>query len=88
MAKRLRKQREHVLRFLYVDGLDATSDQAERMLRPAVITRKTSGCNRTERGAEVHSILASILVTCRQRAISAVDFLVKVQRATDCSIPS
>ena len=41
LAKRLRKQREHLLRFLYVDGLDATNSQAERMLRPAVITRKT-----------------------------------------------
>ena len=81
LAKRSRKQREHLLRFLYVDGLDATNNQAERMLRPAVITRKTSGCNRTPGGAEAHSILASILVTCRQRALSAVDFLVKVQRA-------
>jgi transposase len=58
------------------------------MLRPAVITRKTSGCNRTEAGAKTHSILASILVTCRQRAISAVEFLVKVQRATDGATPS
>jgi transposase len=86
MAARLRQQREHVLRFLYVDGLDATNNQAERMLRPAVLTRKTSGCNRTE--AETHSILASILVTCRQRAISAVEVLVKVPRATDGAIPS
>jgi hypothetical protein len=68
------KQREHVLRFLYVDGLDATNNQAERMLRPAVITRKTSGRNRTEAAAKTHSILASILVICRQRAISAVVF--------------
>jgi hypothetical protein len=30
LAKRLRKQRPHVLRFLYVDGLDATNNQAER----------------------------------------------------------
>ena len=82
------KQREHVLRFLYVDGLDATNNQAERMLRPAVITRKTSGRNRTEAAAKTHSILASILVTCRQRAISAVEVLVKVQRATDGAIPS
>jgi transposase len=88
MAKRLRKQREHLLRFLYVEGLDATNNQAERMLRPAVITRKASGCNRTEGGAEAHSILASILVTCRQRALSTVDFLVRLQRAMGRAIPS
>jgi transposase len=79
-ARRLRKQRPHVLRFLYVEGLEATNNQAERMLRPAVITRKTSGCNRTEDGAEAHSILSSVLVTCHQQAIPILDYLVKLQR--------
>jgi len=79
-AKRLRKQRPHLLRFLYVEGLDATNNQAERMLRPAVITRKTSGCNRTAGGAETHAILSSVLVTCRQQAIPILDYLVKLQR--------
>ena len=79
-AKRLRKHRPHLLRFLYVDGLDATNNQAERMLRPAVITRKTAGCNRTDPGAEAHAILSSVLVTCRQRAIPILDYLVKLQR--------
>ena len=79
-AKRLRKHREHLLRFLYVDGLDATNNQAERMLRPAVITRKTGGCNRTDGGAQTHSILASILTTCRQQGFSILDALVKIQR--------
>lgn len=81
-AKRLRKHRPHLLRFLYVDGLEATNNQAERMLRPAVITRKTTGCNRTAGGAEAHAILASVLATCRQRAIPLLDFLVKLQRAS------
>jgi transposase len=82
-AKRLRKHRPHLLRFLYVDGLDATNNQAERMLRPAVITRKTTGCNRTDGGAEAHAILASVLATCHQRAIPILDFLVKLQRASE-----
>ena len=79
-AKRLRKHRAHLLRFLYVDGLDATNNQAERMLRPALVTRKTGGCNRTEGGAETHSILASVLTTCRQQGFSILDALVKLQR--------
>jgi transposase len=82
-AKRLRKHREHLLRFLYVDELDATNNLAERQLRPAVITRKTTGCNRVVGGAEAHSILASILATCHQRAIPILDFLVELQRATE-----
>lgn len=79
-AKRLRKHREHLLRFLYVDGLDATNNQAERMLRPAVVTRKTGGCNRTDGGAQTHSILASVLTTCRQQGFSILESLVKIQR--------
>ena len=88
LAKRLRKHREHLLRFLYVDGLDATNNQAERMLRPAVITRKTGGCNRTEGGAETHSILASVLITCRQQGFSILDSLVKIQRNVGSTLKS
>jgi transposase len=79
-AKRLRRQRPHLLRFLYVDGLDATNNQAERMIRPAVITRKTNGCNRTKPGAETHAILSSVLVTCHQHSIPILDYLVQLQR--------
>ena len=79
-AKRLRKHRDHLLRFLYVDGLDATNNLAERRLRPAIITRKTNGCNRTQDGAEAHAILSSVLVTCRQRSIPIVDYLIQLQQ--------
>jgi len=80
-AKRLRKHRPHLLRFLYIDDLDATNNLAERMLRPAVITRKTNGCNRTTGGAAAHAILSSVLVTCRQHAIPILDYLVHLQHA-------
>jgi len=79
-AKRLRKHREHVLRFLYEDGLDATNNLAERQLRPEVITRKTNGCNRTQNGADTHAILGSILATCRQQSVPILDYLVKLQK--------
>jgi transposase len=86
-AKRLRKHRPHLLRFLYVAGLEPTNNQAERMLRPAVITRKTNGCNRTHSGAVTHAILSSVLVTCRQHAMPILDYLVQLQRF-DGSPPS
>jgi hypothetical protein len=79
-AKRLRKHRPHLLRFLYVDELDATNNLAERMLRPAVITRKTNGCNRSRSGAATHAILSSVLVTCRQHSIPILDYLVQLQQ--------
>jgi predicted nucleic acid-binding Zn-ribbon protein len=86
-AKRLRKHRPHLLRFLYVDGLEATNNQAERMLRPAVITRKTNGCNRTRGGAATHAILVSVLVTCRQHSIPILDYLVQLQQYGGKPIP-
>jgi hypothetical protein len=42
-ARRLRKHRPHLLRFLYVEALDATNNHAERQIRPGVIIRKTNG---------------------------------------------
>jgi len=79
-ARRLRKHRLHLLRFLYLDGLDATNNQAERQLRPGVIIRKTNGCNRARSGAEAHSILTSVLVTCHQRSVPILDYMVSLQR--------
>jgi transposase len=79
-ARRLRKHRPHLLRFLYVDGLDATNNLAERQLRPGVIIRKTNGCNRTKGGAEAHSILTSVMVTCRQHSVPILDYMVSLQR--------
>ena len=79
-ARRLRKHRPHLLRFLYVDGLDATNNLAERQIRPSVIIRKTNGCNRSKGGAETHSVLASVLVTCRQHNIPILDYMVSLQQ--------
>ncbi len=67
LARRLRKQHEHLLRFLDHDGVDATNNLAEREIRPAVIARKLSAGNRTDAGAETHAVLASLLQTCRRQ---------------------
>ena len=77
-ARRLRKHRPHLLRCLYMDGLDATNNLAERQLRPGVIIRKTNGCNRSKVGAQTHSVLTSVLVTCRQHSI--LDYMVSLQQ--------
>ena len=65
----------------HLDALIAEyMSDAERALRPAVITRKVGGCNRTPEGAHAHAVLASIGATCRQRGIPVLDFLVRLQR--------
>jgi len=53
--------------FLHEPEVPPTNNHAERMLRPAVITRKVGGCNKTLLGSLVHSVLASIMVTCKQQ---------------------
>jgi transposase len=86
-ARHLRKHRDHLLGFLYVPGLQPTNNDAERDLRPGVITRKVGACNRSDQGAHAHAVLASISATCRKRRIPVLDFLVDLQRAST-SVPS
>jgi hypothetical protein len=80
-AKRLRKQRPHLLRFLEMEGVEATNNRAERALRPAVIVRKTGGCNKRVGGARTHAVLASILVTLKQQEREVLEYLTAVLTA-------
>ena len=76
LRQRLRKQRAHLFTFLDHEAVDATNNLAERQLRPAIISRKLSCGNKTERGAETWQVLASLAATCRQAGSSFADFLV------------
>lgn len=78
LAKRLRKQRAHLFTFLTTEGVEATNNRAERALRPAVITRKTGGCNRQPSGAKTHEILASLLVTVKQQGGNPLEAMIRV----------
>lgn len=63
----VRKHRGEWFVFLHYAEVPPTNNHAEQMLRPAVISRKVGGCNKSLLGALVHSILASIMVTCQQQ---------------------
>ena len=69
------KRCRRLLTFLYHDAVAPTNNAAERELRPAVIVRKTGGCNRTDAGAEAHAVLASVLRTCRKQGFDPVEVL-------------
>lgn len=75
IANRLRKRKQWLFTFLDYPGVEATNNRAERALRPAVIARKLSCGNKTERGKHTWEILASLGATCRQRGQDFVDFL-------------
>ncbi|HED04480.1 MAG TPA: hypothetical protein ENI60_06915, partial [Candidatus Fraserbacteria bacterium] len=78
LAKRLRKQRAHLFTFLTREGVEATNNRAERALRPAVIVRKTGGCNRQPSGAKTHAILASLLMTVKQQGGNPLEAMTRV----------
>ena len=67
--------------FLHEPSVPPTNNHAESMLRPAVITRKVGGCNKTLLGALVHSVLASIMVTCKQQGQKFLDLAKQLWRA-------
>lgn len=65
---RLLKQQPHLLGCLdHPDHVEPTNNRAERALRPAVIARKISSGNKTERGKTTWERIASITATLAQR---------------------
>jgi transposase len=59
--------------FLHDAEVPPTNNHAEQMIRPAVITRKVGGCNKTLLGAVVHGVLASLMVTCKRQGRRFLD---------------
>jgi transposase len=80
-TRHLAREFEAVWSFLFVPGLDATNWRAEQALRPAVVTRKVCGGNRSWRGAESQQILASVIGTARQRGRHPHRVLTSIVRA-------
>jgi transposase len=62
-------------------AIDATNWRAEHALRPAVVTRKVCGGNRTSQGAHTQEVLASVLRTIQQRQLNAAAILPDLLRA-------
>jgi transposase len=81
LAKHLRHEQPWLFTFLKCPGVHATNNVAERVMRPAVIARKTWGGNRTGTGAEAQKILMSVLTTSRQQGKDSFQGLVKLLRS-------
>jgi transposase len=67
LVKRLRRHRDELFTFLDQAGVPFDNNHAERAIRPAVIIRKNSYANRSQRGADVQAALMSIYRTLKQR---------------------
>lgn len=74
---RMRNVGGHHFGCLYFD-VEATNNRAERAIRPAVVARKISCGNRTQRGASTWQILVSLATTAQQRGREFLDELTTV----------
>lgn len=64
-AKRLERYKDEVLTFLYEKNIDYHNNHAEQQIRPDVIFRKITFGNRSDNGAQYHSVIMSILQTAK-----------------------
>jgi transposase len=67
LCKRLRRTADHIFTFLDHPSIPFENNFAERLIRPAVILRKNSQSNRSNRGAATQAILMSVYRTLRLR---------------------
>ena len=69
LAKRLRKYQDHLLTFLYDPQVPFHNNFAEREIRPAVLARKNSFHNMSERGAVAQAIFMTVFRTLKLRGL-------------------
>jgi len=79
----IRAHRGEWLVFLHDPAVPPTNNHAEQMLRPAVITRKVGGCNKTLWGALVHGVLASLMVSCHRQGKRFLDLARRLWQSSD-----
>jgi len=72
LIKRLRRHQNDLFTFLDQSGVPFENNHAERTIRPAVIIRKNSYGNRSQRGADAQAVLMSIFRTLKQRGYDPI----------------
>jgi len=82
----LRKERDRdaLFRFVREPEIDGTNWRGEQAVRPAVVTRKICGGNRTDEGRKTQQTIASVWRTCAQRGL---DFCAVVTKALRSPVP-
>jgi transposase len=83
LAKHLHNEREAIVTFLTHPGVEATNWRGEQAIRPAVVTRKVWGGNRTWRGASTQGTIMSVLRTAAQQGVDIIDYLARYARGPD-----
>jgi len=76
LLKRLRRHQNDLFTFLDQENVPFENNTAERAIRPAVIIRKNSYGNRSERGADSQAVLMSVFRTLKQRDHAPIQAIV------------
>jgi len=80
ISDRLCWSMEGLFTFLSEPDVQPTNNHAEREIRPAVIIRKNSLGNRSEKGANCQAVLMSIYRTLKKRGLNPIDTIVDTLR--------
>ena len=91
LVKHLRNERDALFTFLRDPSVPASNWWGEQAIRPAVVTRKVWGGNRTKPGAFTQQTIASVLRTCRQQGVDPCAIIEEVLRSRQppvASLPS
>jgi hypothetical protein len=78
LVKRLNRHHNEILTFLDHPQVEWHNNRAERQLRPAVVARKNSGGNHSDRGAETQAVMMTIFFTLGLRGQDAVSTVVQM----------
>ena len=77
LLKRLIRHQKELFTFLQNEDVPYDNNFGERSIRGAVIMRKNSYNNRSEKGAMTQSVLMSVFFTIKQRGLNPVDTVKK-----------
>lgn len=77
--RHLEKEQPYLFTFLHDPrAVEATNWWSEQAIRPAVVTRKVCGGNRTWSGAFTQEVLASVHATSRKQGLNPIDVFTKI----------
>ena len=80
LVKRLRRHQHELFTFVLEHGVPFENNFAERIIRQAVIMRKNSYNNRSDKGASTQAILMSVFTTLKQRGLHPIKIIEQALR--------
>jgi transposase len=80
LVKRLRRHQHELFTFVLGHEVPFENNFAERIIRQAVIMRKNSYNNRSDKGASTQAILMSVFTTLKQRGLNPIKIVEQALR--------